>query len=87
MTSQLACCRTDPLLNERHYQNVMGAWLPKQPFGILRNMIISNTLPSKIFDQFIFEAFEDNKLTLAQMMTFVCYRVENIVGKEENAGY
>ena len=33
------------------------------------------------------KAVADNNLNFAQMMTSVINRVENIVGKEENAGY
>ena len=33
------------------------------------------------------EAFADDKFYVAKMMTFVFNRVENIVGKGENAGY
>ena len=33
------------------------------------------------------KAFEDNKFNMARVMRFIVDRVENIVGKEENAGY
>ena len=33
------------------------------------------------------KAFADNKINVAQMMISVFDRVENIVGKGENAGY
>ena len=33
------------------------------------------------------KAFADNKLNITQKVTVVCHRIENIVGKEENAGY
>ena len=32
-------------------------------------------------------AFADNKLNIAEMMIFLLDRVENTVGKGENAGY
>ena len=47
-----------------------------------------NSLPNdKILDWSKFKAFADNKRKLAKMMVFVFDRVENIVGKGENAGY
>ena len=33
------------------------------------------------------KGFEDDKLNVVQMMISVCDRLENIVGKGENAGY
>ena len=33
------------------------------------------------------KAFEDNKLNVTKTIISLCDRVENIVGKEENAGY
>ena len=47
-----------------------------------------NSLPyDKILDVTKLRAFAGNKINVAQMMIFVFDRVENIVGKGENAGY
>ena len=47
-----------------------------------------NSLPDdKILDLSKFKAFADNKLITTQKLKFVHGRVENIVGKGENAGY
>ena len=49
---------------------------------------ISNSLPNnKILDQSKLKAFADDKITVTQKMKFAWRRVENIVGKEENADY
>ena len=40
----------------------------------------------KILDQSKLKAFADDKLRLIQMAKFVLEKIENIVGKEENAG-
>ena len=46
-----------------------------------------NTLPNnKILDHSILNAFADNKLKMIQMAKFVLDKIENIVGKKENAG-
>ena len=41
----------------------------------------------KILDQSKFKAFADNKINVTKKLKFVLGRVENIVGKRENAGY
>ena len=47
-----------------------------------------NSLPNdKILDVTKLKAFADDKMNIAQMMIFVFDRVENIVGRGENAGY
>ena len=47
-----------------------------------------NSLPyDKISDQSKLKAFADDKLKVIQMAKFVLDKIENIVGKEENAGY
>ena len=47
-----------------------------------------NPFPNdKILDWSKFKAFADDKSKVAQMMNFVLDRVENIVGKDENAGF
>ena len=46
------------------------------------------SLPNnKILDVTKLKAFADNKINVAQMMTSVFDRVENLVKKAENAGY
>ena len=50
--------------------------------------MLLNSLPNeKILDMTKVKASEDNKLNVAKMIISLCYRVENTVGKEENAGY
>ena len=47
-----------------------------------------NPLPNnKIFDCSKLKAFPDDKLNLAEKLKFVFGRIENIMGKGENAGY
>ena len=49
---------------------------------------VFNSLPKhKILGMTKLEAFADDKINIAQMMISVFDRVENIVGKGENAGY
>ena len=49
---------------------------------------LSNSLQNdKILDQSKLKAFADDKLKVIQMAKFVLDKIENIVGKEENAGY
>ena len=47
-----------------------------------------NSLPhNKILDRSKLKAFADDKLNATEKLKFVLGRVENIVGKGENAGY
>ena len=47
-----------------------------------------NSLPhNNFFDLTKFKAFADDKLNVAKVMIYVFDRVENIVGKGENAVY
>ena len=48
--------------------------------------ILNSLLNNKILHMIKLKAFEDDKITVAQMMISVFHRVENIVGKGENAG-
>ena len=49
---------------------------------------IINSLPKdKIVDWSKLKAFADDKIKVLKMMTIVFNRVENIVGKGENAGF
>ena len=48
---------------------------------------INSLTNDKILDWSKFKAFADDKFDVAKMMISVLYRVENIVGKGENAGY
>ena len=51
-------------------------------------MNLFNPLPNEIFlDMTKLKAFADNKLNVAKITISLCDRVENTVGKEENAGY
>ena len=55
----------------------------------MKNLLNSfNSLPDfKMLDWSKLNAFVDEKIKIAKMMIFVIDRVENIVGKGENAGY
>ena len=60
--------------------------------SILKTLVnkknILNSLPNdKILDWFKLKAFEDNRLNMNQKVNFVLRRIENIVGKGENADY
>ena len=47
-----------------------------------------NPLPNdKLLDWFKLKAFADDNLKVIKLMIYVLDRVENIVGKGENAGY
>ena len=49
---------------------------------------ILNSLPKgKILDHCKLKAFADNKLKLIKMAKIVLDKIQNSVGKEENAGY
>ena len=55
---------------------------------VLFTGINSLSLPrDKILDWSTLKAFSDDKITGLQMPIFVFDRIENIVGKGENAGY
>ena len=41
----------------------------------------------KLFDWFKFKEFTEDQINVTQISKFVLSRVENIVGKGENAGY
>ena len=57
-------------------------------FGTRDCMVKFNSiLNNKILDQSELKAFADNKLKVIQMTKFVLDKIENVVGKEENAGY
>ena len=53
------------------------------PGGECFNSLLNN----KISDLTKFKAFPDNKMILTEKLKFMLERVENIVGKGENAGY
>ena len=61
----------------------------KHSFTISRSMGFNfNSLPNdKIQDWLKLKAFADNKITVIEKLKIVLGRVENIVGKGENAGY
>ena len=47
-----------------------------------------NSLPNKnILDWSRFKAFADHKISVTEKLKIVLRRVENVVGKGENAGY
>ena len=57
-------------------------------FVFLCVLEIINALPNDNFlDWSRLKAFADDKLYLTQNIKVVFHRIENIVGKEENAGY
>ena len=55
---------------------------------VFHSQVTNYSLPNdKILDQSKLKAFADNKINVTEKLKFVLGRVENIVGKEENAGY
>ena len=51
-------------------------------------MTLVNSLPNnKILDQSNLKTLADGKMNVAERLKFVLGRVENVVGKVENAGY
>ena len=50
-------------------------------------MLFYSLPTNKTLDLTKFKAIADNKINVAQLMISAFDRVENIVGKEENAGY
>ena len=51
-------------------------------------MFYTTPLPDdKILDMIKWKAFADNKLNIAKMTILLFDRIENTVGKGENAGY
>ena len=57
-------------------------------FSLKATLSSFNSLPNnKILDLTKFKTFADNKIILIQKLKFMLERVENIVGKSENAGY
>ena len=51
-------------------------------------LLFFNPLPKdKFLDMTELKAFADDKLDVAKLTVSLCDRVENPVGKEENAGY
>ena len=52
------------------------------------DLFVINPLPNDNFlDMTKLKAFADDKLEVAKMTISLCGRLENTVGKEENAGY
>ena len=59
-----------------------------QNFGLWTGVDMVNFLPNdKTLDWSNLKAFADDNLNMTQKLNFVVGRVENIVGKGENAGY
>ena len=56
-------------------------------YMVLYTELVSCLPNNKILDKTKSKAFADNKINVAQMMISVFDKVENIVGKGENAGY
>ena len=50
-------------------------------------MSINSLLNDKMLDSSNLKAFEDDKINITNKLKFISRRVENIVGKGENAGY
>ena len=50
-------------------------------------MKVNSLQNNKILDESKFKAFADDKIILTQWLKFVLGRIENILGKGENAGY
>ena len=59
-------------------------------FAMLSNVQkpLFNSLPhNKFSDRFKFKALADDKINVPEILIFVMGRLENIMGKGENAGY
>ena len=55
---------------------------------LLFSRVLINYVPNaKTFDWSKLKAFADDRLNVTQNVKVVFHRIENIVGKEENAGY
>ena len=50
-------------------------------------LTLFNSLPNDILDWSKFKALADDKIIVTQNLKFVLRKVENIVGRGENAGY
>ena len=76
-------------------ENIEGkCWLPDPLFSSMLHIDLHglslsfNSLPNnKILDVTKLKAFADDKIKVAQMLISIFDRIENIVGKGENAGY
>ena len=67
------------------FQNVFKNLCPQGGFKL---GLCVNSLPNgKILHWFILKASADEKINVTEKLKFVFGRVENIVGKGENAGY
>ena len=54
---------------------------------ILCRVLVNSLLNDKFLDWFKLKAFADDKINVAEKLKFTLGRIENIVGKGENAGY
>ena len=61
--------------------------LRKENAGNQHFLFFNSLLNNKILDWSKLEAFADDKINVNQKLKFVLGRIENIVGKGENAGY
>ena len=67
---------------EKYLHYILTTLLPPQ------NNLIINPLPNtKNFDLFKLKALADSRINVTEKLKFDLERVENIVGKGENAGY
>ena len=83
--TSLICFNLDQskILSSNNGLNLYSNLMP-DPQGL----VYFNSLPNdKILDLSKFKAFADDKVILTQKFKFVFGKVENIVGKGENAGY
>ena len=53
----------------------------------ITNLTNSSLVKGKFFDRSELKAFADNKMNVTKKLKFSLGRMENIVGKEENAGF
>ena len=80
-----------------HYQSTKNKKVPIEDviielehnyFTVSQMSPLINFLPNdKVLDWSKLKAFADDKLNLAEKLKFILGRVENIMGKGENAGY
>ena len=70
------------------YGSLIPQFFPRQQYFRSFASDNVNSLPNdKILDMTKLKVFTDDKINVAQIMISVSDRVENIVGKGENAGY
>ena len=72
---------------EEYWKNIEGEHMVKMcTYGPVWNSVFNSLPNDKILDRLKFKAIADNKTNVSKKLKFVLGRVEDIVGKGENAG-